>query len=342
MKITKTAFSNAIVTNYFDTSLALLKENFSEDQSVIISDSNIIKLYSNALVNRKVIIIEAGENNKTQAAADKIIEELLELDADKQFTIIGLGGGVVTDIAGYVSAIYKRGTKLSLVPTSVLAMTDAAIGGKNGVNFGKYKNMVGTTRQPECIFFDYSFLSTLPKQEWISGFAEIIKHACIKDDDLFEFLERHTLDDFMEDKVLMGQLIERNVAIKYAVVTHDELEKADRFLLNFGHTFGHAIENIYGLPHGYAVSLGMVAAAKISEEINNFHSADVKRISNLLEKYGLPVEMKTDPQAIFALMIKDKKRSGDAVNFVLLNRIGDAVAKKISFKQLQDMQNQIL
>jgi 3-dehydroquinate synthase len=342
MKVTETIFDDRKVINYFDADLSILSELHDPEKIVIITDKNIERLHAERLAAFKVISIHAGEKSKVQSTVDRIIDQLLEMDADKSWIIVGVGGGVITDLAGYVSAIYKRGVKLGLVPATVLAMVDAAIGGKNGVNVGIYKNMVGTTKQAAFLLFDFSFLETLPRQEWISGFAEIIKHACIKDAALFNELENSSLDNYIADKALMSALVARNVAIKTDIVVNDEFETGDRYLLNFGHTFGHPIENIYGLPHGNAISLGMVLAGRISEEINNFYSDQQERLVALLTKYELPVKLKVDHAAILQLLKKDKKRSGSDINFVLLNEIGKASVAKISLKNIEDMQNQIL
>jgi 3-dehydroquinate synthase len=221
-------------------------------------------------------------------------------------------------------------------------MVDASIGGKNGVDVGVYKNLVGLIKQPDFLLFDLSLLQTLPQEEWINGFAEIIKHAAIKDIELFGFLEEHELSAFQSDQKELGKLIEKNVSIKSQVVLQDEFETGDRKLLNFGHTFGHAIENINHLPHGHAVSIGMVIAAKISEEINNFYSADKERLIALITKYMLPTEFKFDKERIKELLKMDKKREASGINFVLLNKIGEAVIKQISFGQLQDIIDQNL
>lgn len=342
MKVTETIFDDRKVVNYFDADLSILSDLHDPEKIIIITDENIKRLHAEKLAAFKVIAVHAGEQSKVQSTVDRIIDQLLEMDADKSWAIVGLGGGVVTDLAGYVSAIYKRGVKLGLVPTTVLAMVDAAIGGKNGVNVGIYKNMVGTTKQAAFLLFDFSFLETLPRQEWISGFAEIIKHACIKDAQLFSELESASLDNYIYDKELMSTLVERNVAIKTDIVVNDEFETGDRYLLNFGHTFGHPIENIYSLPHGNAVSLGMVLAGRISEEVNNFHSDRQERLVALLKKYELPVRQELNHAAILQLLRKDKKRSGSDINFVLLDEIGKASVAKISLKNIEDMQKQIL
>jgi shikimate kinase / 3-dehydroquinate synthase len=231
--------------------------------------------------------------------------------------------------------VYMRGIKFALVPASVLAMVDAAIGGKNGIDVGVYKNMVGTVCQPEFIFYDYSFLETLPVKEWVNGFAEIIKHACIKDALLFSILEKYDLHEYQTDKTLIADLIERNVGIKMQIVDNDEFEKGERKLLNFGHTVGHAIENLHAIPHGHAVSIGMVAACNLSEQINDFHFSDAARIVKLLAKYHLPVDVETVHEKVFEVLKMDKKRKGDGVHFILLKSIGKAEIKFISLTDLE-------
>jgi len=282
-----------------------------------------------------VIKFAAGEEFKKQATVDHIIRELINLGAHKNTFLIGVGGGVVTDITGYVAAVYMRGIQFGLVPTSVLSMVDAAIGGKNGIDVGVYKNMVGTIRQPEFIFYDYSFLETLPVKEWINGFAEIIKHACIKDALLFAVLEKYSLHDYQTDKTLIADLIEKNVEIKSLIVTHDEFEQGERKLLNFGHTIGHAIENLHAIPHGHAVSIGMVAACNLSEQVNGLHFKDAARIVKLLAQYHLPVDVETDHAKVFEVLKMDKKRKDDGVHFILLKSIGNAEIKFISLTDLE-------
>jgi shikimate kinase / 3-dehydroquinate synthase len=214
-------------------------------------------------------------------------------------------------------------------------MVDAAIGGKNGIDVGVYKNMVGTILQPEFIFYDYAFLETLPVKEWVNGFAEIIKHACIKDELLFRVLEKYSLHEYQADKTLIADLIEKNVEIKTTVVVNDEFEKGERKLLNFGHTIGHAIENLHAIPHGHAVSIGMVAACNLSVQLNNFHADDAAKIVRLLARYHLPVDVETDHAKVFEVLKMDKKRQGDGVQFILLNKIGKAEIKYISLTELE-------
>ena len=342
MRTLQTDFSGQLVSNYFGASFSDIKEIYDHRKVIIITEDHIFNLHASKFEGYKVLLIEGKERNKTQTTIDIIIEKLLEFNIDKQWLIVGVGGGVITDMVGYVASVFKRGINLGLVPTSILAMTDAAIGGKNGINVGNYKNMVGTTYRPLFILYDYSFLETLPKQEWVNGFAEVIKHACIKDEKMFYELEKNNIDYYINNKNATSLLIEKNVAIKTSIVVADEFEKADRFQLNFGHTFGHAIENLYKLPHGYAVSIGMVMAAKISEEINNFDSISVDRIKNLLLLYELPITQKLNNIEVLELLVKDKKKAGDTINFVLLNKIGEGTVKQLSFVVIESLLDQTL
>ena len=318
-----------------------LDENISGNK-IVITDEHIFKLHKESFAGLPTIVIPAGEASKSQARVDAIIEEMLQHEVDKTFTLIGLGGGVVTDIAGYVASIFKRGIQLIQVPSSILGMVDAAIGGKNGVNVGLYKNMVGTTYQPQAVLYDFSLLKTLPIGEWRNGFAEIIKHACIKDKTLFEELQNNDLADYMADVEKVKKLIQRNVSIKIEVVAGDELEVGDRKLLNFGHTFGHALEANYELAHGAAISVGMMMAGKISEEIMDFYSVQLESLRLLLLQYGLPITYKFDKEKVWSSLLMDKKRSKDSMSFILLTEIGNGVVQPINLVQLKDLLDQIL
>ena len=329
-------FSEKTVTCYFDADFAGIKELAKDANIVIITDENVYREHAEKLDAFPVIRFSAGEEFKNQTTVDFIIQNLIEIGAHKDTFLVGVGGGVVTDITGYVAAIYMRGMPLIQVPTSILGMVDAAVGGKNGVDVGAYKNMVGTIRQPEFIFYDYSFLQTLPVKEWVNGFAEVIKHACIKDAVLFSILEKYSLHDYQADKTLIADLIEKNVEIKMDVVVHDEFEKGDRKLLNFGHTIGHAIENLHSISHGHAVSIGIVAACNLSEKLNNFHFSDAARIVKLLTQYHLPVDVETEHAKVFEVLKMDKKRKADGVNFILLKSIGHAEIKFISLTVLEN------
>lgn len=336
------SFSSKTVRFYFDASIVSIGQATGDKPFIILTDENVYENHRAQLDLYPVIRILPGEENKTPATAGQVIEQLITMGAGRDAMLVGVGGGVVTDIAGYVAAVYMRGISFGFVPTSILAMTDAAIGGKNGVDVGVYKNMVGTIRQPDFIFYDYSFLKTLPVSEWVNGFAEVIKHACIKDAVLFSMLERYTLHEYQSDPTLVAELIERNVDIKASVVSADEFETGDRKLLNFGHTIGHAIENLHHIPHGHAVSIGMVAACNLSEQLGHLHFEEAARIVRLLARYHLPVDVDTDHARVFEVLKMDKKRKDDAMQFIILNKIGSASVVSIPLTELEKHFKEIL
>ena len=335
-------FSEKKVAYYFDADFSYLEQITSKENTILITDENVFQLQQQKFEGWKTIVIKAGEEHKQQSTVDAIIRQLIAMEADRKTFIVGVGGGVVTDITGYAASVYMRGLKFGFVPTTILSMVDASIGGKNGVDVGVYKNLVGLIKQPEFLLFDYSLLQTLPNEQWVNGFAEVIKHACIKDAILFALLEKFSLHDFTSNATLLADLIERNVSIKTAVVVNDEFEQGDRKLLNFGHTIGHAIENLHHLLHGHAVSIGMVAACNLSEKINGFHFEEAIRIVKLLAKYHLPVDVETEYEKVFDVLKMDKKRDLKVMNFILLNKIGEAVIIPIDLDELHKHLKEIL
>ena len=330
-------FSSKAVNIYFDACFSMLSDLIDEESSILITDENIFASQSEKFSGWKTIVIQAGEQYKNQRTVDKVIEQLIEYNADRQTFLIGVGGGVVTDITGYTASVYMRGIPFGFVPTSILAMVDASIGGKNGVDVGVYKNLVGVISHPQFLLYDYSFLETLPDKEWINGFAEIIKHACIKDKPMFDLLSEKSLDFFLSSGDPIGKLIQKNVEIKYSVVVNDEYERGERKLLNFGHTIGHAIENTAKLPHGSAISIGMVAACVISEKINGFLKSDTEKVIQLLSGYHLPVAFDMDKEKTWNILVHDKKKSGTDMNFIVLDEIGKASIMKIPLPELRQI-----
>lgn len=324
---------------YFDASLAQLSKLVDKKNAVIITDENIVAAHPARFNGWKKIVLKAGEEYKVQATVDDIIRQLIQLEADRKTTLIGVGGGVVTDITGYVAAIYMRGIAAGFVPSSLLAMVDASIGGKNGIDAGVYKNMVGTIRQPSFLLYDVSLLQSLPLTEWQNGFAEIIKHASIRDAAMFKELEERELTTFRRDRKLLSQLVERNAKIKIKVVQKDEFEKGDRKLLNYGHTLGHALENQYQLSHGHAVSIGMAYAAEISKQLVGFRHKE--RLEKLILRYGLPVAAKFDKARVFEVLKMDKKRERKDISYILLKKIGQGVIQTIPLKKLEDIINKL-
>lgn len=329
-------FPGKKVECFYDIDMNRLSEMFIKEQTVFITDENLFKFYGEKLDGFFVIKIEPGEKVKQRETVNNIIDVLLDFNLGKNGWVVGLGGGVVSDIAGFVAATYKRGCNLALVPTSLLAMVDASLGGKNGVDVGIFKNMVGTIYQPSYILYDYNFLITLPFEEWTNGFAEIIKHACIADTQMFAFLEAHDIFGIQKDKSIVAGLVERNVHIKMEIAVQDEFDKNDRQFLNFGHTLGHAIENLCNIPHGHAVSIGMVAACALSEKHLGFSFDESSRVARLLAQYHLPVDIDADYDKIFEIIKKDKKREDKDINYVFLNSIGSPVTHKIPMEFLRE------
>ena len=339
MKKLSYTFSSSSTQFYFDADFSLLEKLVDKDNAIVITDENVFTANKRKFKGWSTIVLNPGEDCKIQATVDEVIEQLIAFEADRKTFLIGVGGGVVTDITGYVAAIYMRGLSFGFVPTSILAMVDAAIGGKNGIDVGVYKNIVGTIRQPAFLVYDYNFLKSLPQAEWINGFAEIIKHACIKDVKLFHLLEKKTLKEFQKDLKALGTLIRKNVGIKASVVQNDEFEKGERRLLNFGHTLGHAIENLYELSHGQAISIGMTAASKISEKVNGFKESD--RVLSLLDQYQLPTLADFDKRRAIEVLKMDKKKVSGGMNYVLLEKIGKGVVQQIPLPQLEEFINQL-
>lgn len=320
---------------YSYTGIGDLSKKAPTESSIIITDSNVATLYQHIIGEYRTIILPAGEEYKTEETIHNIVDQLLEFKAHKKTTIVGFGGGVVTDIAGYAASIYMRGIPFGFVPTTLLAMVDAAIGGKNGVNFGLHKNMLGTIRQPSFILYDTELLQTLPEIEWSNGFAEIIKYACIFDAALFTELANHNINHYRENATALSELIQRCANWKNKTVVEDEKENGVRKLLNFGHTTGHAIETLYNLPHGQAISLGMLISGIIAEKESNLQTDIRTQLSNVLQQYKLPTSLKLHTDQLMDILVMDKKRSNNSIDYILLNSIGSAFIKPLPFDTIK-------
>ncbi len=333
MKHLNIKFSSGVTDLYLANGISHLKKITDPKATVLITDENVFNAHTKKFKGWNTIVLKPGEEFKIQGTVDAIIEKLIEMEADRQTTLVGVGGGVITDITGYVASVYMRGLRFGFVPTSILGLVDASIGGKNGIDVGQYKNMVGVIRQPSFILHDMVFLNSLPQREWENGFAEIIKHACIKDAAMFTALENNSLKTYMSKQTAICDLIKRNALVKTKVVQKDEFEKGERRLLNFGHTLGHALETQYELLHGQAISIGMTYACHISEQLIGFKQTE--KVVSVLEKYNLPTYASFNKQKVFDVLKMDKKRERKEMNYVLLEKIGKGVVKSISLKQLE-------
>ncbi len=315
------------------------KFDFIEDlignrESIFIVDSNVLEVYGNLLEKWDIINIGNGEKIKTLKTVTKIYHRFMEKGVDRSWLIVGMGGGVITDITGFVASTFMRGVPFAFIPTTLLAMVDASIGGKNGVDFDGYKNLIGTIKQPLFCLIDVNFLKSLPFRELISGIAEIVKAAIIADKDLFEFLEKEGEEILRLNNEKIKMVISRAVAIKVAIVQRDENENLERMKLNFGHTIGHAIESVTGLPHGHAISIGMVMESEISKEMGYIDEQEFNRIKNLLEIFKLPTSLKVERDSVFKFMLMDKKRRGNVIGLPVIKGIGDSQVELVPFDKI--------
>ncbi|HPG12954.1 MAG TPA: 3-dehydroquinate synthase family protein, partial [Chitinophagaceae bacterium] len=228
MKHLKISFTSGTTDIYLAYGISHLKELTDPKATVLITDENVYNAHSKRFKGWNTIVLKPGEEYKIQATVDAVVDTLIEMEADRKTTLVGVGGGVITDITGYVASVYMRGLRFGFIPTSILGLVDASIGGKNGIDVGDYKNMVGVIRQPSFILHDMVFLNSLPQQEWENGFAEVIKHACIKDAAMFKELESKTLKHYQGRQSSVCELIQKNALIKLRVVKKDEFEKGER------------------------------------------------------------------------------------------------------------------
>jgi len=316
-------------------SLTQLEKYIKGRKYVIVTDENVYKLYREMFPVDDVIVIGTDEQIKTLNTVEAIYRNFLDFELDRSACVVAIGGGLVCDVAGFAASTYLRGIEFGFVPTTLLAQVDASVGGKNGVNFQGYKNMIGTFNQPEFVLADFNLLKTLEKQYLGCGFAEAIKHGAIADSNLFAFMEEHVDAIKSLDPKSIEHIVNDSIVIKSAIVNRDEKEKGQRRKLNFGHTFGHALEKTLGLPHGEAVSLGMVVAAKLSKKLEGLTDSETERLIKLLARFDLPVKIDADKQHIKDAIRRDKKRYRDSVKFVLLKEIGKCFIKDVSLKELE-------
>ena len=305
-------------------------------KTVLITDTHVNDLYGMLFPVKDVIEIGCGEGIKTLETVRWLYQRLIDLEVDRSSFIIGVGGGVVCDIVGFVAATYMRGVRFGFVSTTLLSQVDASVGGKNGVNLGGYKNMIGVFCQPEFVICDLDMLNTLPAKEVHCGMGEIVKHAIISDAGMFEFLEQNYFGAVSLDLRVIEKLVHQSVLIKSAVVNRDEKEAGERRILNFGHTFGHGIEKTTDLSHGEAVSVGMVLAGALSAQMGLLKPTVLRRVCTLLEKLHLPTQIPTNPESIIDALHKDKKRQGKHIHFIALEDIGRVSVRSVAIERLEE------
>ena len=317
--------------------LAEVRDLCGGRKMTIITDENVCRLHGKTFPEGNVVTIGTGETEKTLETVNDIYESFLSLELDRSSFIVGIGGGIVCDIAGFVGSTYMRGVPFGFVPTTLLAQVDASVGGKNGVNCRGYKNIIGTFNQPRFVLCDFGHLKTLPEREVKNGFAEVIKHGLIGDRDLFFRLEREREAILALHEGIIEEIVYASLKVKLDIVTIDEEESGVRRKLNFGHTFGHAVEKTMGLSHGEAVSIGMAMEARLSMIKGTLTAPDVEKIERMLISYGLPVSAEMEKEGIIDAIRKDKKREGEEIHCAFLNRIGEAMIERVRVQELKEV-----
>ena len=314
----------------------LRKLGYQPDRKIcIVTDTNVSRLYHKTLERILKPCFEtvssfcfpAGEEQKQLDTVQKLYEHLIQNHFDRHDVLIAFGGGVVGDLTGFTAATYLRGIEFIQVPTTLLAQVDSSIGGKTGVDFSRYKNMVGAFYQPKLVYMNLSVLRTLPKEQFISGMGEILKHGLIRSKTYFKWLQEHdtSIMDLQPD--ILEEMVFQSCLIKRDVVERDPKEKGERALLNFGHTVGHAIEKLsdFKLYHGHCVGIGMAAACYLSCSFGHITEEEYHFILNTLTHFGLPIQTSgLSAEEILAATKSDKKMLAGKVKFILLESIGNA------------------
>jgi len=314
----------------------LLEDRYAKSRKIILVDEqthdNCLEYLLTSfpsLEEAEVMLLPVGEENKVMEVCFQVWEAMSEYGIVRSDVIINLGGGVVTDMGGFIASIFKRGLDFINIPTSLLGMVDASIGGKNGIDLGAYKNQLGVFQHPQAIYIDPAFLHTLPEEELVSGYAEMIKHALISDKDHWNLLRK--IDPIrLPQSTYFEEVIVRSVEIKAAVVNNDPKEVGERKTLNFGHTIGHAIEGYCLLnepvKHGHAVAIGMIAESYLSFKKNLISQRDLLEITNYLTQIFEYIHLgETDKKEVLKLLKNDKKNTADEIRMVLLKQIGSSV-----------------
>jgi 3-dehydroquinate synthase len=329
-------FPSGTVEYHLDANINTLQQLAPPSSSIIITDENVWQAHESRFAGYRSIVIPAGEDAKTWQTVEHLANECMALEAHRGTMLVGLGGGTITDLVGFLASVYMRGVQFGFVPTTLLCAVDASIGGKNGINLGVHKNMLGTIKQPKFILHDASLFDTLPDVEWSNGFAEIIKYGCIADARILTTLAQSDLAYFRKYRDKLAELIAGCVDVKNKIVHADEEEEGLRKILNFGHTAGHAFELVAGLPHGQAVGLGMLVACSVSEKVAGLDPTFRGQIVGTLSQYGLPTSLDFDIEAACSLLRTDKKRTESAIDYVVLEKPGVGRTEPLPFPAVEE------
>lgn len=339
MKEIKINIGNRLSTVMTGESIENIREYTSPGNTIIVTDENLNKHYSSMYSDYPVIVIGTGEGNKTFSTVETIIRKLIDLKCHRKTFLLGIGGGIVSDITGFAASIYMRGIPFGFVSTSLLSQVDASVGGKNGVNIDGLKNMAGVINQPEFVICDHGMLRTLPDDEYINGMAELIKTACLENEGLFKFIFDNRDRLLNRDSEIVSEAVYRSVKFKAKIVEEDEREESVRRILNLGHTLGHAVEKVKGVKHGFAVSAGIGFALEISRSYGLIDLSEENKVKELLKYFTLPYELsdaadRSNLSDILKAVESDKKMGGNEINFVMLEGIGRSLIKSIKSEEL--------
>lgn len=337
-----------ILTNSFQGLPAeLMKLNTASKKLCIVTDTNVAKLYLDEIKELvkgcfsqvHTFIFPAGEEHKNLDTVRDLYETLIRLQFDRNDMLAALGGGVTGDLCGYGAATYLRGIPFIQIPTTLLSQVDSSIGGKTGVDFDSYKNMVGAFHMPKLVYTNTGTLNTLPSEQFASGMGEIIKHGLIKNKDYYHWLWEHADGILARDSDICRQMILISNEIKKDVVEHDPKEQGERALLNFGHTLGHAIEKLmdFSLLHGHCVAIGSLLAAYISAQRGKLTMEEVSQLKRMLKRFDLLAALDgLDEKKVVAATKNDKKMDSGRIKFILLNQIGEAyVDRTVSDEEME-------
>lgn len=303
---------------------------------IVVSDTNIDRHYHSLIEPYDHVLIGLGETSKTLRTLDVIYRRFIELGVDRSCFVLAVGGGIVTDVAGFAASTFMRGLEFGFISTSLLGQVDASVGGKNGVNVDGYKNMVGTFTQPRFVVCDVNLLRTLSAREFRTGLAEIIKAGVIGDATLFEMLEQADFSTLQRDSDTLREMVYRAVKVKADIVERDERESGDRRLLNLGHTLAHAIEKSSSkFNHGEAVAVGLAMIADVAAKQGLLAVEDKERILNLLQRAGFALEPPVEVRTLLKAVKRDKKAEGDSIHVVFPLGVGNCCVEKMPLEEFK-------
>ncbi|GAB1370065.1 3-dehydroquinate synthase [Candidatus Kapaibacterium sp.] len=293
----------------------------NQNNTFIIADDLLTKLYPEIFLRLKPFIITSLENNKSLDNYSSCINQMLSTGIERNVNVIGIGGGIVCDFAGFIASTYKRGTQLTLIPTTLLAQVDASIGGKNGLNCNPYKNVIGCFKIPDKTIICTDFLKTLTNKQIFEGIAEVLKIAIIYDINLFNYLGELSFDEILKQNTIK-KIINTSINSKIKIVNQDFYDSGFRNILNFGHTFAHSIEIEYNLSHGDAVAIGIMTSVNISKKLNIVDPQDYNKVTKLLETLKLSSDFNADLSIVAAVLKNDKKINNGKIREILIEGIG--------------------